>query len=72
MALVGLQSQEVGQWQPVPGDGIFLAARIWGEGSVIHSKPTLFFFFFLSGDQLAHTNSTLYARIGPQWLSKLR
>ena len=25
--------------------------------------------FFLSGDQLAHTTSTLYARIGPQWPS---
>ena len=38
--------------------------------------PCLHFFFFFfgggSGDQLANTNSTLYARISPQWLSKLR
>ena len=27
---------------------------------------------FFSGAQLAHTNSTLYARIGPLWLSRLR
>ena len=35
--------------------------------------PTCVFvcLFFLSGDQLAHTNSTLYARISPQWLSEL-
>ena len=36
--------------------------------------PPPFFFLFLfllSGDQLEHTNSTLYARINPQWLSKL-
>ena len=32
----------------------------------------LILFFFLSGDKLAHTNSTLYARIGPRWLSELR
>ena len=30
------------------------------------------FFFFVSGDQLACTNSTLKARIRPQWLSRLR
>ena len=29
-------------------------------------------FSFLSGDRLVHTYSTLYAKIGPQWLSKLR
>ena len=33
-------------------------ARIWAECSTIHSPPVLFFFFF-SGDQLAHTNSIL-------------
>ena len=38
----------------------------WGE--VIHSSPVVFFFFLVSGDQLAHTNST----ISPQWLSELR
>ena len=43
--------------------GFFLAARISGEGSAIHSKLVL---FFLSGDQLANTNSSLYASIGPQ------
>ena len=38
-----------------------------------HFIPRLrFFFFFLSGDKLAHTKSTLQARISPQWLSELR
>ena len=44
-----------------------------------HSIPTCTLSFFLggwgeggSGDYLVHTNSTLYARISPQWLSKLR
>ena len=33
----------------------------------------LFFLaFFFCGDQLTHTNSTLSARISPQWLSELR
>ena len=36
-------------------------ARILGECSTIHSLPSL-----------AHTNSTLCARISPQWLSELR
>ena len=43
-------------------------ARILGECSIIHFPPA----FFLSGDWLVHTYSTLYARISPQWLSKLR
>ena len=30
------------------------------------------FFLFLSGDLLTHTDSTLYARSGAQWLSELR
>ena len=44
------------------------------EGLTIYSPPALFFFssFFLSGDQLAHTNSPFSTRIGPQWLSGLR
>ena len=33
----------------------------WGECSNIHSPPALFF-FFLSGELLAHINSTLLAR----------
>ena len=44
-------------------------ARVWGEYSTIHSRLRLFFSFFFSGDQVAHTNSTLKARISPQWLS---
>ena len=36
-------------------------------GRFADSPPAL---FFLSGDKLAHTSSTLYARIGPQWLSE--
>ena len=31
-----------------------------------------FVFYAYNGDQLAHINSTLYARISPQWLSELR
>ena len=43
-------------------------ARILGECSTIHSPPALFFLL----KWLAHTNSTLYAMISPQWLSELR
>ena len=50
------------------------------EGSTIHFPPEIFLFcsvfvvlfFCYSGDKLAHTNSTLQARISPQWLSGLR
>ena len=52
---------------------LFLAARILGADLVIHSLPALFFFFFsLSGNQIVHTYSTLYARSSPQWFNKLR
>ena len=53
-------------------------ARIWGECSTIRSPSALFklfilfFYSSLSGDSLTHTNSTLYARNSPQWLSELR
>ena len=47
----------------------FFAVRIWGK---IHWFPACAFFFFLSGDQFVHTNSTVYARIGSQWLSEQR
>ena len=51
----------------------FLATRIFGEGfGDAFSACAFLFLFFISGDQLAHTNSTLYARIGPQWFSELR
>ena len=56
------------------GGGFFLAVGMLGEGSSI-PRLRFFFFFsssFFSGDQLAHTNSTLSARMGPQWLSELR
>ena len=33
--------------------------RILGACLTIYSLPALFFFFFLSGDKLAHINSTL-------------
>ena len=49
-------------------------ARTLGEGWTSRSQPA-FFVFFLKveiGDKLAHTNSTLYARISRQWLSELR
>ena len=46
-----------------------LLGGFWGKA---RRFPTCAFFFFLTGDQLAHTNSTLYARIGPQWLSERR
>ena len=52
------------------GYGVFFfAAKTFGEGAAFHSPPA---FYCLSGDQLAHANSTLYASIGPQWLSELR
>ena len=42
-------------------------AQLW---TLKHSPQVLF--FPQSGDYLMHTNSTLWARISPQWLSKLR
>ena len=51
--------------------GFFLSEQTLGEGSAMHFLPVPFF-FFSSEDQLVHTNYTLYARIGPQWLSQLR
>ena len=40
-----------------------------GGRFLINQPPTP---VVLNGDQVLHTNSTLYARISPQWLSKLR
>ena len=38
-----------------------------------HSFPACgFFFFFLSGDYIAHNYYTIHARISSQWLSELR
>ena len=39
----------------IDNDGFFLACEDFGEG-FDNSPPALFFFFFLSGDRLAHTN----------------
>ena len=39
-------------------------------GKQCSTLPALF--FFLSGYQLVHNSSALYARISPQWLSQLR
>ena len=53
----------------------FLAASGLGEGSTIPRLWFFLYFYFIlyfSADQLAHANSTLYANIGPQWLSELR
>ena len=49
-------------------------AITWGEGFMTHSLTAHFFsfFFFCSGDQLTHINSTFQARISPQWHSELR
>ena len=52
--------------------GFLLACEDFGR-MFDHSFPVCtFFFFFWSGDWLAHTNSTLYAMINPWWLSWLR
>ena len=51
-----------------PGAGFFLACKDFGR-MFYHSFLAFFFFFFQCGDQLAHTNSTLCARISLQWLS---
>ena len=53
------------------GGGFSSLARIWGDCLTIHS-PLAPFFSFFRGDLLARTNSTLYARISPQWFSELR
>ena len=47
---------------------LFPRVRGFGE-SIRQFIPASAFFFFFSGDQVAHTNSTLKARISPQWLS---
>ena len=53
--------------------GFFLAWGLYGEDFWwINSHLCFLIFFIWSGDQLAHSNSTFYARIGLQWLSKLR
>ena len=65
--------------------GFFPIVSDLGRMSTIYFLPALlflqFFFllnlllfssFFLSGDLLGHANSTLYAMIGPQWLSEMR
>ena len=49
-----------------------LLASVLGECSTVHSPCAFFFFFFWSGYKLEHTNSTLFVRISPQWLSELR
>ena len=54
----------------VTGGGFFLACEDFGR-MFDNSLPGLRF-FFLSGDYLAHTKSTLSARISPQWLTELR
>ena len=42
-------------------------AEISGECLTIHSLPACFCFVFVfSGEELAHSTSTLYAEIGPQ------
>ena len=52
--------------------GSLLAARLGGGGRFSDSTPACASFFCLSGNQLVRANSTLYARIDPQWLSELR
>ena len=56
------------------GGGFFLACEDLGR-MFNYSPPVLFLFFvvvFRTGGWLMHTNSTLYARISPQWISELR
>ena len=68
----------VGYVSQIHGVAFSLLAMILGECSTNHSLPTLsssfFFFFKVDTYSLAHTNSTLNARIriSPQWLSGLR
>ena len=51
------------------GGGGFFLTRFFLDHSF---SACAFFLFFSSGDKHAHTYSTLYARISPQWLSELR
>ena len=48
----------------------FRGGKFWW----INPRQRLFSFLFLfnGGDQLAHTNSALLAKISPQWLSELK
>ena len=69
-------SREAGGGGGGAGGGFFFFfnnLRGFGENvRAFTSRLRFFFFFFRSGDRLAHANFTLYARISPQWLSKLR
>ena len=53
-------------------DGFFLACEDFARMFDHEESRSFFFGLFSSGDLLALTNSTLYARISPQWLSELR
>ena len=68
---IGLLGQ--GSRQSLKSDGGFSSrARILGECSTIRFPLALFFliFFFLNKVEISwRTNSTLYVRISPQWLS---
>ena len=66
-----------GLWLPYRNGGFFVVAfsshaRILGRIFNNSFSACAFFFFFLSGNWLAHTYSILQARISPQWLSELR
>ena len=50
----------------------WIMGEIFDESIPACASGVFCVFFFLSGDQLAHTNSTFYARISPQWLSESR
>ena len=51
------------------GDGVFsLLGRILGDWENVRT----FFFFFRSVNYLTRANFTLYDRISPQWLPRMR
>ena len=82
--LTDRESPALDRWRSAENMVVFfLAVRILGEGSAIHSPPVwecvwvcvgvcVCVCVCLSGDQFAHNNSTLYARIGTPWLSEQR
>ena len=51
---------------------MILAVAFWENVQPFIPRLRFFVVVVGSGNQLAHTNSTLWTRISPQWLSELR
>ena len=59
-------------WEEEWGWWLFPCCEDMGGRFIDSFLTWALFLLFLSGDQLMHTNLTLYTMISPQWLSKLK